>query len=164
MRRPCRAFGLMLASLADPAGMIRMAPVLPVFGPDKKLQLVYVDDVAEAVARSLEDPAQFGGKTFELGGPEEVTMLEINERIAEAQRRKRTFLPMPDALSATFAALPGTPMSRDQWNLLAQGNTVSGEHPGFDKFGIEPKPVGLFLDKWMTRYRKHGRFNEKLAS
>lgn len=146
------------------AGLISTLPVLPVFGPDKKLQLVYVDDVAEAVARSLEDPAQFGGKTFELGGPEQVTMLEINERIAEAQRRKRTFLPMPDALSATFAALPGTPMSRDQWNLLAQGNTVSGEHPGFDKFGIEPKPVGLFLDKWMTRYRKHGRFAERLSA
>ena len=24
--------------------------------------------------------------------------------------------------------------------------------------GIEAKPLGLFLDKWMLRYRKHGRF------
>ena len=26
-------------------------------------------------------------------------------------------------------------------------------------FGIEPKPLGLFLDKWMVRYRKQGRFS-----
>ena len=144
--------------------LISTLPILPVFGPDSELQLVYVDDVAEAVARTLEDPGKFGGKTFELGGPEKLTMLEINRRIAEAQRRKRTFLPMPDPLSATFAALPGTPMSSDQWNLLAQGNTVSGDFPGFSKLGIEPKPLGLFLDKWMTRYRKHGRFAERLSA
>ncbi|MEL7319968.1 MAG: complex I NDUFA9 subunit family protein, partial [Pseudomonadota bacterium] len=38
--------------------MIEMAPVLPVFGPDAKLQLVFADDVAEAVAVALEDPAE----------------------------------------------------------------------------------------------------------
>ena len=60
---------------------------MPVFGPDKELQLVYADDVAEAVAVALESPAEHGGKIFELGGPEKVTMLELNRRIADAQRR-----------------------------------------------------------------------------
>ena len=91
-------------------------------------------------------------------------MMDINQRIADAQHRKRTFLPMPDALSATFAALPGTPMGSDQWGLLKQGNVASGDYPGFEKFGIEPKPLGLFLDKWMTRYRKHGRFEPRLSA
>lgn len=146
------------------AKLISVLPVLPVFGPESKLQVVYVDDVAEAVARTLEDPDKYGGKTFELGGPEQLTMLEINQRIADAQRRKRTFLPVPNPISATFAALPGTPMNSDQWDLLAQGNVVSGDHPGFEKLGIEPKPLGLFLDKWMTSYRKHGRFAERLSA
>ena len=144
--------------------LISKLPVLPVFAPESKLQLVYVDDVAEAIARSLENPGQHGGKTYELGGPEALTMMEVNQRIADAQRRKRTFLPMPDALSATFAALPGTPMGSDQWNLLKQGNVASGDYPGFEKFGIEPKPLGLFLDKWMTRFRKHGRFEPRLSA
>ncbi|MCH2487450.1 MAG: complex I NDUFA9 subunit family protein [Erythrobacter sp.] len=143
------------------AQMIRWLPVLPVFGPDKPLQLVYVDDVAEAVAVALEAPGKHGGKVFELGGPEKVTMLELNRRIADAQRRSRSFLPMPDSVSGTFASLPGSPMGSDQWNLLKQGNTVSGEHPGFAELGIEPKPLGLFLDKWMVRYRKHGRFGDR---
>ncbi|WP_128891735.1 complex I NDUFA9 subunit family protein [Erythrobacter sp. HKB08] len=144
------------------AGLIRTFPVLPVFAPEAKLQLVYVDDVAEAVRVALADPKAHGGKTYELGGPEQVSMMEINERIAEAQGRKRTFLPMPDAASGAFAALPGTPMSSDQWTLLKQGNVVSGEYPGFDKLGIEPRPLGLFLEKWMVRYRKHGRFTGRV--
>ncbi|MEO0464854.1 MAG: complex I NDUFA9 subunit family protein [Pseudomonadota bacterium] len=138
--------------------MIEMMPALPVFGPEAKLQLVYADDVAEAVAVALEDSAAHGGHIYELGGPEQLSMLEINERIAAAQGRKRRFMAMPDGLSALFAALPLTPMSKDQWTLLKPGSTVSGEHRTFADLGIEPKPLGLFLDKWMTRYRKFGRF------
>lgn len=146
------------------AGLISTLPALPVFAPDSRLQLVYVDDIAEAAVRALEDTGKFGGKTFELGGPDQLSMMQINEAIAKAQNRTRTFVPMPDTLSATFAALPGTPMGSDQWNLLKQGNVASGEFPGFEKFGIEPKPLDLFLDKWMVRYRKHGRFNKQLST
>ena len=142
------------------ASLIAKFPALPVFAPESRLQIVYVDDVAEAVARSLENPGKFGGKTFELGGPETPTMMEINRRIAQAQNRSRSFLPVPDTASSLFAALPGTPIGTDQWKLLKMGNTVSGNEPGFEKFGIDPKPLGLFLDRWMVRYRKHGRFSE----
>ena len=146
------------------AGLIARLPVLPVFAPDAPLQPVYVDDVAEAAVRALEDPGAHGGKIYELGGPERLTMMDINEAIAAAQNRSRTFLPMPDTLSAIFAALPGTPMGTDQWKLLQQGNTVSGEHPGFAELDITPKPLDLFLDKWMVRYRKHGRFADRLSA
>ncbi|WP_369815804.1 complex I NDUFA9 subunit family protein [Erythrobacter sp. QSSC1-22B] len=162
--RPSILFGKDDAFLSMFAQMIRFVPVLPVFGPEAELQLVYVDDVAEAVAVALEDPGQHGGKIFELGGPERLTMMEINRRIAAAQRRKRTFLPMPDAVSSTFAALPGTPMGKDQWALLKQNSVVSDDQPGFAELGIEPKPLGLFLDKWMVRYRRQGRFSDRAAS
>ncbi len=146
------------------AQLISSLPILPVFGPEAKLQPVYVDDVAEAVAVSLENPGKHGGKLFELGGPEVLTMMEVNERIAQAQHRKRTFLPMPDGVSSVFASLPGTPMSSDQWRLLSSGNVVSGEHSTFKQLGISPKPLGLFLDKWMVRYRKHGRFSDRVSA
>ncbi|MFM7350594.1 MAG: complex I NDUFA9 subunit family protein [Erythrobacter sp.] len=140
------------------AGMIELLPVLPVFGPAAKLQLVYADDVAEAVAVALDDPEAHGGKTYELGGPEQFSMMQIHEAIAAAQGRKRTFLAVPDGISAAFAAMPLTPMSRDQWTLLKAGNTVAPGALGLADLGIEAKPLGLFLDKWMLRYRKHGRF------
>ena len=68
---------------------------------------------------------------------------------------------MPDALSAAFAAVPFTPMNSDQWKMLKGGNVPSGKHPGLRELGVAPKPLGLFLDRWMTRYRKHGRFGDK---
>lgn len=159
--RPSVVFGPDDAFINMFAGLIRMAPVLPVFGPDAQLQPLLVDDLAEAIARSLENPAKHGGKVFELGGPETITMLELNQRIAHAQGRARQFLPMPDAASALFAALPGTPMGRDQWIMLQEGSVPLGQLPGFAALGIEPRPLGLYLDRWMERYRKYGRFTNR---
>lgn len=139
-------------------GLIEIAPVLPVFGPKAQLQLVYVDDVAEAVAVALEYPAKHGGKTYELGGPEVLTMMDINTRIATAAGRDRRFIAMPDGLSSLFAAMPLTPMSRDQWTLLKAGSVVREDALTLEDLGIDARPLGLFLDKWMTRYRRFGRF------
>ena len=85
-------------------------------------------------------------------------MMEINERIAEAQGRDRRFWPVSDSTSKLFARIPFGPMSMDQYRLLKQGSTVSDEHRTFADFGMKPRPLGLFLDKWMTRYRTFGRF------
>lgn len=145
------------------APLVARFPLLPVFGAEAKVQPAYVADVGEAVARAACDPARFGGKIFELAGPEVLTMLELHQRIAAGQRRKPAFLPMPDSIAALFAALPGTPMNADQWGLLKAGNVASPGARGFRALGIEPKPLGLFLDEWMTPYRKNGRFAERLS-
>jgi NADH dehydrogenase len=60
--------------------------------------------------------------------------------------------------------LPLTPMSLDQWKLLKAGNTPSGKLPGLKELGIQPKPIALFLDRWMVRYRKHGRFGTRVSA
>lgn len=146
------------------AGLIAALPALPVFGPEAQLQALFVDDAAAAVAEALAAPGAHGGKTYELAGPEAITMLDLHQRIAAAQHRKRILLPLPDAVSAAFAALtgwlPGAPLSRDQWLLLKAGNVASGKLPGMKQLGIAPRPLGLFLDKWMVQYRKHGRFGD----
>lgn len=142
------------------AGVISSLPVVPVFGSDAKLQPLFVDDAAKALVEVLAAPALHGGKVYELAGPEVLTMGELHNRIAKAQGRERTFVAVPDALSGLFAALPGTPMNSDQWNLLKSGNVASGTLPGLSKLGIEPRPLGLFLDRWMTRFRKAGRFGK----
>ena len=145
------------------AGLIAGLPVLPVFAPEAKLQPVFVDDVAAAVANAVADPGKLGGKTYELVGPEVLTMLELNEMIAAAQGRKRLFAPLPDALSNVIAALPGTPISRDQLALLRAGNVGHGL-PGLKALGVSARPLSLFLDRWLVRYRQHGRFGDKRAA
>ncbi|TNE29502.1 MAG: complex I NDUFA9 subunit family protein [Alphaproteobacteria bacterium] len=146
------------------AGLIRILPIVPIFGPESKLQPCYVDDVAEAIALAVCDPQGHGGKTYELAGPEVITMVEMHRRIAHAQGRHRKLLPLPDAASALIAALPATPINRDQWVMLKAGNVASGKLPGFKQLGIEPRPLGLFLDRWMIPYRKHGRFGRADAT
>lgn len=145
------------------APLIARFPVLPVFGAEAKVQPAYVADVTEAAARAVAEPGRFGGTTFELAGPEVMTMLELQQRMAAGQRRSPRFLPMPDGVSALFAALPGTPMNADQWGLLKAGNVASAGAKGFKALGISPRPLGLFLEDWMTKYRKHGRFSERLS-
>lgn len=150
------------------AGLIALLPALPVFGPEARLQPVYVDDVAVAAAQALGDPRAHGGKTYELCGPEVMTMLALNQRIAAAQGRKRLFIALPDVASSAFAALTGwlpfAPITPDQWALLQAGNMASGTLPGLKALGVTPRPLGLFLDRWMVRYRKHGRFGAKPAA
>ncbi|MBS0255003.1 MAG: NAD(P)H-binding protein [Proteobacteria bacterium] len=149
-------------------GGLAAMPVLPVFGPAARFQPVFVDDVAEAVAAALADPACHGGKTYELAGPEVLTMLELNRRVATAAGRQPLLAPLPDAVSGLFAALtgwlPGAPLSRAQWKLLKAGNVASGALPGLKDLGVQPRPMGLFLDRWMTRFRAHGRFGKKASA
>ena len=144
------------------ARLIAALPVLPVFAPQAKLQPLHVDDAARAVAAALADPASHGGKIFEIAGPEPIEMGALNRMIARAQGRERLFVELPDPVSSAIASLtgwlPGAPLSRDQWKLLKAGNVPSGRHAGLKAMGIAPRPLGLFLDRWMIRYRKHGRF------
>jgi NADH dehydrogenase len=148
--------------------LIALFPALPVFGPQAKLQPVFVDDAAQAIVSALVDPGAHGGKTFELAGPEVITMLELNRRIAAAQGRRRGFMPLPDVISGAIASatgwLPGAPLSRDQWGLLKQGNVASGALPGLADLGVTAHPLGLYLDRWMVPMRKHGRFGAKTAA
>ncbi|MDE2405781.1 MAG: complex I NDUFA9 subunit family protein [Sphingomonadales bacterium] len=166
--RPSLMFGPDDTFLSMFGGLVETFPVLPVFAPGAKLQPVFVDDAAEAVAHALGDPAAHGGKTYELAGPEVLTMLELNQRIVAAERRRTVLVPLPDDISGAIAALtgwlPGAPITRAQWKLLKAGNVASGNLPGCAELGVTPRPLGLFLDRWMTRFRKFGRFGTKAAA
>ena len=163
--RPSVLFGEDDAFINMFAGLIAKLPALPVFGPTAQLQPLNVDDAAEGIANALADPARHGGKTYDIAGPEPIAMLDLNRRIASAQARERGFIALPDAVSGAFAALtgwlPGAPLSSDQWALLEAGNVLHGAN-GMDALGVTPRPLGLFLDRWMVRYRKHGRFGAKV--
>lgn len=160
--RPSVVFGEDDAFINLFAGLIASAPVMPVFAADSRFQPVFVDDVADAVANVLAAPGAFAGKTFELGGPDVITIGDLNRRIAKAAGRAPKFLELPDGISSLFATLtgwlPGAPMSRDQWTLLRQGNVLSGTLPGLSELGVQARPLDLFLDRWMVRFRKAGRF------
>ena len=150
------------------ARLVARFRVLPVFAPQAKLQPVFVDDAAEAISAILAAPGRFGGSIYEIGGPEVISMLDLNRRIAQSQSRKRTFVELPDSVASALATiagfLPGAPITSDQFALLQAGSVASADRPGLKELGIAPRPLGLFLDRWMTRYRRHGRFTDSAAS
>lgn len=159
--RPSIVFGEEAGLVPMFADLVSMMPVIPVFGAESEFQVVWVDDVAAAVTAALEEPGTHGGKVYEAAGPDRLTMMQINQMIAEGQERERTFFAMPGPLAKVFAALPLTPINSDQLAMLQSGSVASKGTPGLAKMGIAAKPLSLFLDRWMVRYRKHGRFTEK---
>ncbi|WAT16843.1 complex I NDUFA9 subunit family protein [Aurantiacibacter sp. MUD11] len=159
--RPSVVFGEEAGLVPMFADLVKVMPVLPVFGAESEFQPVWVDDVAEGIANALEDPDTHGGKTYEAAGPDTLSMMEINRMIADGQDRERAFFPMPNALAKVFAVMPLTPINSDQLAMLEVGSVATKGTPGLAKLGVTPKPLSLFLDRWMVRYRKHGRFTEK---
>lgn len=163
--RPALMFGPDDRFIMRFGGLISRLPCLPVFAPDAKLQPVFVDDAAEAIANAITDPVAHGGKTFELAGPEVLTVLELNKRIAGAQGRSRCFIALPDGIGGLIAGftgwLPSAPITGDQFKLLQAGSVATGTVPGIGELGISPRPLGLFLERWMMQFRKHGRFGAK---
>lgn len=89
---------------------------------------VHVLDVADAFVNVLEDP-NARGRTYSLGGPENLTWSEMLERVAGAAGKKKIILPMPVAVmkfgARLFDWLPFFPVTRDQLTMLAEGNTAS---------------------------------------
>src|SRR5216683_7899665 len=77
------------------AALARMSPALPLVGGGvTKLQPVYVGDVATAVADAVDGETKEGA-TYELGGPEVLTMREIIEIILRITERERMLIPLP---------------------------------------------------------------------
>lgn len=163
--RPSIVFGIEDQFINRFAGLIAMMPIVPIIGGKAKFQPVYVNDVARAVATVLTAPDKYAGETFELGGPEMLSMRELNERIAEACDRNPVFIDVPDAASGLLANmtgwLPGAPITRDQWLMLQSDNVVSDTARSFKMLGIAPSALGAVLRDWMVRYRTHGRFGAK---
>jgi NADH dehydrogenase len=141
-------------------------PMMPVIAPRTRFQPVYVRDLARAIALAALDPKGHGGKTYELAGPEAMSMRDLNAQIAELAGCRPDLVEVPDFIAAALATLgflPGAPLSHDQWLMLQKDNVASGEQPGFQAFGITPAPLGAVAPEWLGRYRKGGRFAPRAA-
>ncbi len=146
------------------AGLARLLPLLPVIRGAARLQPAWVGDAARAIAAAALDPAAHGGETYELGGPEVLTMIELNRWIAGATGRPRPLIEVPDEAAGLLARLtgwlPGAPITDDQFRMLQRDNVVAADMPGFAAFGIAPAPLAAVAPAWLVRYRRHGRFGD----
>ncbi|WP_404336062.1 complex I NDUFA9 subunit family protein [Sphingomonas sp. MMS12-HWE2-04] len=157
--RPSTLFGPEDQFVNRFAAMIGAGKFVPVLRAQARFQPAFVADVAQAVVAALADPAQHGGKAYDLGGPDVVTMGELQRWIAQTIGRDTQFIELPDAIGGLIAALPGTPITADQWRMLQHDNVVPEGAPGFAALGITPTPLAAVVPAWLVRFRRHGRFS-----
>ena len=158
--RPSTLFGREDAFVNRFAGMIANWPVVPVLGGATRFQPAWVTDVASAVTRAIADPKAHGGATYELGGPDILSMAELNRWIAREIGRSVPFVELPDAIGGMVAMLPGGPITSDQWRMLQRDNVVSAGAKGFAELGIRPTPLATVAPAWLVRFRRNGRFGK----
>lgn len=140
--------------------MAALSPAIPLFGGGAtRFQPVYVDDVAAAIVRCLDDPAT-SGRTFELGGPSVYSFRRLMEIVRRETGRNVLLAPVPFAAARVLARflrhLPRPPLTPDGVRLLEIDNTVGRGMPGFADLGVVPTTVEAVVPRYLSLYRRGG--------
>jgi uncharacterized protein YbjT (DUF2867 family) len=143
--RPSSIFGPQDEFFNAIARLAKLTPlVYPLIGGGTaEFQPVSVDDVAEAIVRSIDDDTTIG-QELGLGGPEQLTLGEIERRILKTMNMRRLLFPAPTWLlrPAVFVmekTLPGSPVTTSLLDLLAVPNVIAN-NALVNHFQMEPTP------------------------
>lgn len=143
--RPSVMFGDGDSFLTTFAGLQAVFPVIPLASAEARFQPVWVEDVATAVVRCLDDRTTIG-EVIECCGPEVYTLRELMQIAGRASGNARPVIALPAGLARLQASvmemLPGEPlMSRDNLDSMRVANVAGGEHPGLSRLGIQPSAL-----------------------
>ena len=158
--RPGAMFGPGDALFGALADIVRLSPVVPLIGGGRtRVQPVYVEDVAEAIARVLAERGS-AGQTYELAGPGAYTLRELVGFVLRLVGKRRLLVPVPFAVAEIqarlFEFLPSPPLTTSQVDLLRMDNLASGELPGLRELGIRAKAIEDIVPTYVGRARAGG--------
>jgi uncharacterized protein YbjT (DUF2867 family) len=132
--------------------MVRALPAVPIVGNgDQPFQPAWADDIGKALALSVEQGAP--RQVHLLAGPEQTTMTELLDMLAEVTGKRPHRIPVPNVLASLGAqvmegmGLDLLPVNRDQIKMLEEGNVIppDQENALSTVFGIEPTPLAKGL-------------------
>jgi uncharacterized protein YbjT (DUF2867 family) len=144
----------------------RLVPLSPIIYPivDKKarFQPIWVDNLVTAMVKSMDDDAT-SREEYELGGPEVLTLEEIERRTLKAIGARRLFVPVPRPMLTLIVALmekvlPNPPVTRSLLELLAVDNVP--KHNEIQQFVDDPLP---FTPENTSTYMREFRLSQTLA-
>ncbi len=166
--RPSVIFGAGDRFLNLFARLQSMLPVLPLAGADARFQPVWVEDVAAAIVRCLDDDATIG-QAFECTGPTVYTLRDLVRLAGRWSGHERPILALPDGLARLQAGLmslaPGEPlMSRDNLDSMRVPNVASGALPGLAELGITPASLEAIAPSYLSPGRGTARLDEMRAT
>jgi uncharacterized protein YbjT (DUF2867 family) len=157
--RPAAMFGPDDAFLTTILRLLRSMPAYPMFGNGRtRLQPVYVDDVAAAIAQILRQSRK-PYDIYELAGPRVYSYEELLRTIARIAGLRPVLMRMPfafwNALAGVAELLPQPPLTRNQVELMQIDTTASERLPGFRALGISPRSLEDELEA-ILRQNKQG--------
>jgi uncharacterized protein YbjT (DUF2867 family) len=173
--RPSVVFGPEDDFLNRFGALARFSLALPLFGGgETRLQPVFVGDVAQAVVHSLDGAAK-PGATYELGGPEQMSLREIIEFVCRTTGRRRLLVKVPFGAASMFAGATefaarmslgffpkSLTMTRDEIALLRRDNVVSADAVAagltLAGLGVTPEGVEAIAPAYLYRFRRAGQF------
>jgi NADH dehydrogenase len=134
------------------AGLLRTSfGILPLARAGARFAPISVLDVAAAFMRAL-NVASSAGATYELCGPEVLTLEEIVRLTARVASLPCHILRLPDALARVQAAvmglLPGKPFSLDNFRSLTLDSVCRQD--GCAALGIVPRPMLAELPRYLA--------------
>ena len=155
--RPSVIFGAEDRFLNLFADLQQVFPFMPLAGSGTKFQPVWVNDVAAAIVRCLQDRRTIG-QTCEACGPETFTLGELVKRSGQWAGvnggKGRPVIPLPRWVgwlqALAMEMLPGEPlMSRDNLASMAVDNVASGQLPGLQALGITPAALSAVAPTYL---------------
>jgi len=148
------------------AKLQRTAPVIPLATPHARFQPIAVQDLANAIANCLENPATIG-KHYECVGPDVLTLYELVHWAGVYADCPRPIIPLPDGAAWVQAwimeNLPGKPMmSRDNLASASVPNVATG--PMSPDLGIEnPISIHAIAPAYLGKASPRARLSERRA-
>jgi uncharacterized protein YbjT (DUF2867 family) len=155
--RPAVMFAPDDAFLTTILGLLRSLPAYPMFGDGTtRLQPVYADDVAAAIAQVLRQNQQ-PYPIYELAGPRVYSYEELLRTIARSAGLRPLLMRMPftfwGAVASLAEILPQPFLTRSQIELMEIDSTASENRPGFRALGISPRS----LEEELEAMLKHSK-------
>jgi uncharacterized protein YbjT (DUF2867 family) len=156
--RPAVMFAPDDAFLTTIVGLLRTLPAYPLFGDGRtRLQPVYADDVAAAIAQVLRQ-APRPHPVYELAGPRVYSYEELLRTIARSAGLRPVLVRIPFAFWGAAAGLaemlPRPPLTRNQVELMQIDTTASDNRPGFRQLGISPRSLEEELRAMLARTKE----------
>lgn len=133
------------------ATLARLSPLLVIPRVrEGRLQPIWIGDVADCFLQAIEKKETLG-ETYELGGPEKLSLRQIVERISSIIGRKRPVLEVPMGLvqlgaKLSEALLPNPRVTREQLLMLKEDNSCDMQEV-LKVFKIEHASIDEAIDR-----------------
>jgi uncharacterized protein YbjT (DUF2867 family) len=116
-------------------------------GGETRFQPIHVADLVGMLADTLETEAHVG-ETYEIGGPEQLTLADVAQLVREAQGGSVHVVSVPMSLAGigmtVGGLIPGVPFGPDQYRSLQFDNTTDDND--IDAFGVAPAEMTTLAD------------------